>query len=402
MALLTLQMSPALNLCDRPISSRICSDDSRSLTPAFLWQTWYSGCLSHRGESIAQIHHFADVHTSTFCSTEYTWLLDSAGFPFVVDGSVYVCGVESGALGGLESRDGVSRGRRGVHVSMEAGPRFAAQIFHPPRLRPCRMKTCELQEVSMESSPDFESLYRFRAGSYVLYVVLQPRCALIADPDDYGFPPAILKLLPSTIDPSYNCVDISSSGQCQFATVKLKAVETLWHSNIVDVVTLPIVRRLNPNVFKVKYAGEYAIAKIARFEFEIPYIEAETRSYQRLEGLGLAPKFLAHLSENGRPMGMLIEYLHGRPPTKDDFDACSRALSRLHSWGWAHRDINRHNFVVVGSEARLVDFEESSPATEQERSAELEKLYQNLIDESGRGAPADREDYVEGQYPMGI
>ena len=254
----------------------------------------------------------------------------------------------------------------------------------------------------MESGPDCESLYRFRAGLYVLYIILQPHCTLIADPDDYGFPPAILKLLPSTIDPSYNLVHISSSGECQFTTVELKAVETVWHSTIVDVITLPIVRRMNPNVFKVKYAGAYAIAKIAWFEFEIPYIEAETRSYRDLEGLSLGSKFLAHLSEKPRPMGMLIEYLDGRRPTKDDFDACSRALRRLHCWGWAHRDINRDNFVVVGSEARLFDFEESGPATEQERSAEMEKLYQKLIDESGRGAPAHREEYVEGEYPMGI
>jgi len=264
------------------------------------------------------------------------------------------------------------------------------------------MNTCELQAAGIDATPDYESLYRFRAGSYVLYVVLQPHCIFLTDPDDYGFPPAIRKLLPSTIDPSYNLVHISSSGECQFTTVELKAVNTVWHPTIVDVTTLPMVRPIQANVFKVKYGGEYAIAKMALFEFEIPYLEAETRSYRDLEGLGLGPKFLAHLAENGRPMGMLIEYFDGRRPTKDDFDACSRTLRRLHSWGWANRDINRDNFVIVGSEAKLVDFEESGPATEQKRWAEMEKLYHELIDESGREAPAHREDYVEGEYLIGI
>jgi len=100
-------------------------------------------------------------------------------------------------------------------------------------------------------------------------------------------------------------------------------------------------------------------------------------------------------------MGMLIEYFDGRRPTKDDFDACSKALKRLHSLGWAHRDINRDNFIVIGSEAKLVDLEQAGPASEEERLAELEKLYE-LIDESGRGAPIDTEDSVEGEYPMGI
>jgi predicted Ser/Thr protein kinase len=264
------------------------------------------------------------------------------------------------------------------------------------------MNTRELQAAGMDASPDSESLYRFRADSYVLYVVLQPHCTSIPDPFDYGFPPAVRKLLPPTIDSAFNMVHISSSGELAFTTTKLKGVDTIWHPTIIDVTTLPVVRQIKANVFKVKYAGEYAVAKIARFEFEVPYIEAETQSYQVLNGLGLGPKFLAHLSENGRPMGMLIECLDGRRPTKDDFKACSRVLRRLHSQGWAHRDINRDNFVVVGSEAKLLDFEESGPATEQERSAEMEKLYQELIDESGRGAPAHRQDYVEGEYPMGI
>jgi len=234
------------------------------------------------------------------------------------------------------------------------------------------MKTCELPAARMDASLDYEGPYRFPTGSYV---VLQPHCISSSGPIDYGFPPAILKLLPPTINPSYNLVN----GGSEFATLKPKATETISKAPIVDILTLPIVREIKGNVFKVKYAGEYAIAKIARFEFEIPYIEAETRSYRELEGLGVGPKFLAHLSENGRPMGILIEYLEGRPPTKNDFDSCSRALRRLHSRGWAHRDINRDNFIVIGSDSRLVDFEESGPATEQERFAEMEELYQELI-----------------------
>jgi predicted Ser/Thr protein kinase len=39
------------------------------------------------------------------------------------------------------------------------------------------------------------------------------------------------------------------------------------------------------------------IVKIARFEWEIPRLEQETRAYQLLEGSGLAPRFLGHVSE---------------------------------------------------------------------------------------------------------
>jgi serine/threonine protein kinase len=81
---------------------------------------------------------------------------------------------------------------------------------------------------------------------------------------------------------------------------------------------------------------------------------------------------------------------------------CSTVLRGLHSLGWAHRDINRDNFIIVGHEAKLIDFEEFGPPTKQEREIELGKLYLELIDESRRGAPAHSEDYAEGEYPMGI
>jgi hypothetical protein len=42
------------------------------------------------------------------------------------------------------------------------------------------------------------------------------------------------------------------------------------------------------------------IAKIARFEWEIPRIERETSAYRLLDGSGLAPRFLGHIHENGR------------------------------------------------------------------------------------------------------
>jgi predicted Ser/Thr protein kinase len=170
----------------------------------------------------------------------------------------------------------------------------------------------------------------------------------------------------------------------------------------VEITTLPVVRRIKANVFNAKYGTVVAVAKVARFEFEIPFIEAETRVYRVIDGHTVGPKFFGHLLENGRPMGMQLEFLDGRRPIKDDFDACSRSLCRLHSLGWAHGDINRDNFVILGSEAKLIDFEASGPATNQETDTEFDKLYEELIDESGRGAPAYSEDFADGEYPIGI
>jgi thiamine kinase-like enzyme len=49
-------------------------------------------------------------------------------------------------------------------------------------------------------------------------------------------------------------------------------------------------------------------------------------------------------------------------------------LCRLHSLGWAHGDINRENFVILGSEAKLIDFEASGPATKQETGEIIQRV----------------------------
>src|SRR5579859_300089 len=236
--------------------------------------------------------------------------------------------------------------------------------------------TRELQQAGMEASPNNESLYRFRKGSYVLYVTLAANCVLLDD-SDYGFPPAIRNLLPQSIDTSYNHAFIDSSGTVAFSTCQLKGVTTLWHDNNVDITTLPVVRPIKANCFKVQYSGSWAIAKFAHFEWEIRFLEAETAIYRTLDGhSGIAPKFLGHLHENGRVAGMLLEYIEGRRPRKEeDYGACASGLGRLHDLGLVHGDINLDNFIVTGvGDARLVDFENCRIGTEEERMIEAKEL----------------------------
>ncbi|CAG7937695.1 unnamed protein product [Penicillium salamii] len=40
------------------------------------------------------------------------------------------------------------------------------------------------------------------------------------------------------------------------------------------------------------------LAKIARFKWEIPHVERETRAYQLFEGSGLSARLLGHIHEN--------------------------------------------------------------------------------------------------------
>ncbi|KAK1639293.1 hypothetical protein BDP81DRAFT_314612, partial [Colletotrichum phormii] len=127
---------------------------------------------------------------------------------------------------------------------------------------------------------------------------------------------------------------------------------------------------------------------IARFEWEIPYIEQETRAYRLLEGTGLAPRFLAHIHENGRVMGLLLEKLDGRFASIEDLNDCEAALKKLHALGLVHGDANRYNFLIMEEGVKLLDFHSlQENASPESMSKELESLSTQLVDESvlGRG-----------------
>ena len=67
----------------------------------------------------------------------------------------------------------------------------------------------------------------------------------------------------------------------------LAAVMTLWHPKQIDILTLSRVRRFNLRTYEVEWEGnKTAVAKIARFEFEIPQVERETQVYRALGTLG--------------------------------------------------------------------------------------------------------------------
>ncbi|KAM0271385.1 hypothetical protein ACHAQH_009121 [Verticillium albo-atrum] len=128
------------------------------------------------------------------------------------------------------------------------------------------------------------------------------------------------------------------------------------------------------------------IAKIARFEWELPRIEQETRAYQLLEGSGLVPRFLAYVHESGRIVGFLLEKLEGRPASFQDLSVCETALGKLYERGLVYGDVNRYNFVVTEEGVKLVDFERfQENASPKSMSKELESLRAELVDESGRG-----------------
>ncbi|KID60019.1 alpha-galactosidase A, partial [Metarhizium hybridum] len=104
----------------------------------------------------------------------------------------------------------------------------------------------------------------------------------------------------------------------------------------------------------------------------------------------IAPDFIAHVTENGRIMGLLLQKVDGEPACTDDLPGCEALVRRLHGLGLIHGDVNRYNFLVdrasEGAGAHLVDFEHVEGFDDERARQELASLPAELAEETGRGS----------------
>ncbi|KAM3418290.1 hypothetical protein BST61_g4290 [Cercospora zeina] len=261
-------------------------------------------------------------------------------------------------------------------------------------------------EVEVENED--ESEYRLLFDKHVKYLKIAPATF---EQDILSFPVDSLPPLPFS-DPSWKAAHISRQPGSErvdvsFSHRNLAAVQNVWHPTRVNVLDLERVEQLTAAAFEAVLPTSaipssaslpqnpsqktVVIAKIARFEWEIPRIERETRAYQVMqqeqEASSLAPRFLGHLHEHGRIMGFILEKIDGRQHASlEHREACEMALAKLHKFG-LHGDVNRYNFLVGNNgEITLLDFERfDEDATADMRAKEVQSLRAELTDESGRG-----------------
>ncbi|KAF3070624.1 alpha-galactosidase A [Daldinia childiae] len=251
--------------------------------------------------------------------------------------------------------------------------------------------------MEVDDDDSFESEYRLRIGNQVKYLVVSPGTF---DRDTLSLPLQSLPRLPYDEDWTVACISRDKATgdlKTSLSSRTLAGVKCQWHSIRVDCLELEKIKQLTAMAFEAvpQPALSYSIfpttpttmiAKIARFEWEVPRIEQETRAYQLLEDSELAPRFLAHVHENGRIMGFLLEKIEGRPASIQDLSVCETALKKFHELGFIHGDVNRYNFLVTEKGAKLLDFERfQENASPELMSKELENLRAELVDESGRG-----------------
>lgn len=227
-------------------------------------------------------------------------------------------------------------------------------------------------------------------GTSIKYISIESD---IYDPQDLCFEPSLLTLLPPLPEGDWNEALLAreaSTGTVSFSRLekaKLPGIEQLWHPVTVEYLDLRIGKKLRSNVYEVQcdVLSGTVIAKYARFDWEVPFMAAETEIYRRIQGHDIGPTFLGHIMEHGRAIGFLMTKILGAHATPKDLEACRGVLKKLHELGMRHGDINRHNFLVSDDAASLIDFDHSVQAKEKDLLEEMRSLDASLSDKSGRG-----------------
>lgn len=266
-------------------------------------------------------------------------------------------------------------------------------------------------DMAPEGGDGTDSYYRVKAGRQVKYLTIAPDTL---DPDDYCLP--LYRLTSVRFDDeSWTKARISRNEQSgkldvDYSNEELPGIETIWHPKQIDVLSLPRIKKLTTNPFETRLPADMldadlaslshrqmsaqpidVVAKIAHFDWEIPRLEQETWAYHLLYEKSvneLAPRFLGHIHENGRVIGFALEKVSNCTRASiEHLDQCAAVLKRLHAIDLLHGDVCRYNFLVRPGSVLLIDFEHSQiGAPEEIKAKEIERLNEELIDESGRGA----------------
>jgi predicted Ser/Thr protein kinase len=250
----------------------------------------------------------------------------------------------------------------------------------------------EILNQEIDRNCNEASYYRMLVNKeHFKYIDIDPG---IYEVDDLCFPPILLEKLPPLPPGDWNYGRISQTVENPtpfFAETSWKnfpSITPLWHPKSYDYLSFKIGEQLKSHVY-MAYSPQFEkpiIAKFARFPWEIGYYIAETQVYSWINGQNIGPEFLGYLTENGRVIGFLIEYVEGHHATISDLPACKVAVGRLHGLDILHGDLNKYNFLISERGAVLIDFETAKRSEDIEAmEKEVEELEGQLLDESGKG-----------------
>ncbi|TRX99023.1 hypothetical protein FHL15_000365 [Xylaria flabelliformis] len=165
----------------------------------------------------------------------------------------------------------------------------------------------------------------------------------------------------------------------------------VWHPTIIEFAEFELVSPFK-NGFKEGTDGRLWHVKHLSFKEKSIFIkidpffynwsksnmEAETRVYQRVAGLGIAPEFLGHVTYRGIVIGFILKWIEGAKTTeKKDRSARLAAIKKLHALGITHGTAHRDNFLKIGDDIPIIDFEEArldEQATDEHKYEDVRRI----------------------------
>lgn len=166
-----------------------------------------------------------------------------------------------------------------------------------------------------------------------------------------------------------------------------------WHPRKIDYLEFSKVEMLQPDRSQVVTHPDFdvpVLIKIASFPWDIPSLERETNGYRLLHGSGATPEFLGHVTEDGRAIAFITEYIEEVLSIRGrNMQGCLAALQRLHRRGMAHGDAHDGNCLIrKNGSSVLIDFELSGETW-------LHEEFERDLDIMGRCIQDSSEHYQE-------
>jgi len=125
-------------------------------------------------------------------------------------------------------------------------------------------------------------------------------------------------------------------------------------------------------------------------------LEKETKAYEKLQGLGMSPHFLGHVTYQGAVIGLILEWIDGAKTTdKKDKGARIKLVKKLHRLGIAHGCAHHKNFLKAGDNMMVIDFEEArfdDEATDEHKKEDIRRVRDFKNDMSWQGIVDEWED----------
>lgn len=228
---------------------------------------------------------------------------------------------------------------------------------------PQRNLNVELVEFMVDNDDKQVGKYRFVVdGKHIKYLAVEPGCL---PKDGRTDERVLLQNLPEFPPGDWSeghVLKDQRTGLPSFSKIKLPdipSIEDVWHDVKIERSELKFPKRGQKQIVSHPSFTGHAVLKLAHSELAIGFLENETGVYGFLEGTGIAPRFLGHVTEYGNVVGFLREDMEGYREAivgTTDVYACNTTLKRLHDMGCRYVQPRKESFLVGKDGAFMIDF----------------------------------------------